>query len=90
LGSVVLRVHFVNDLHECSLLVKNKCLAQSANAPVVVLATTGTEKISKNVPFRATKVKMQVLEVLDAKRVQSMTTDDLCTYTHDLIERHVG
>ncbi len=65
-------------------------LAQSANAPVVVLATTGTEKISKNVPFRATKVKMQVLEVLDAKRVQSMTTDDLCTYTHDLIERHVG
>ncbi len=65
-------------------------LAQSANAPVVVLATTGTEKISKNVPFRATKVKMQVLEVLDANRVQSMSTDDLCIYTHDLIERHVG
>lgn len=65
-------------------------LAQSANAPVVVLATTGTEKVSKNVPFRATKVKMQVLEVLDADRVQSMTTDELCTYTHDLIERHVG
>lgn len=65
-------------------------LAQSANAPVVVLATTGTEKISKNLPLRATKVKMQVLEVLEADRVQSMSTDDLCTYTHDLIERHVG
>ena len=65
-------------------------LAQSANAPIVVLATTGTELVSKRAPFRATKVKMQVLEVLDADRVQSMSADDLCTYTHDLIERHVG
>ena len=65
-------------------------LAQSANAPVVVLATKGTEQISKRAPFRRTHVEMEVLEVIDAARVQSMSTDDLCTYTHDLIERHVG
>lgn len=65
-------------------------LAQSAHAPVVVLATTGTEKISKNVPFRTTRVRMEVLEVISADRVQSMSTDDLCAYTHDLIERTVG
>lgn len=65
-------------------------LAQSAHAPVVVLATTGTERIPKNVPFRTTRVRMEVLEVIPADRVQSMSTDDLCTYTHDLIERTVG
>lgn len=65
-------------------------LAQSAHAPVVVLATTGTEKISKNVPLRTTRVRMEVLEVIDADRVGAMSTDDLCTYTHDLIERSVG
>ncbi len=65
-------------------------LAQSANAPVVVLATKGTEAISKRVFFRRTNVEMEVLEVLDAARVQSMSTDDLCAYTHDLIERAVG
>ena len=61
-------------------------LAQKANAPIVVLATKGTEKISKNAPFRKTRVDMEVLEVLDANRVQSMSLDELCAYTHDLIE----
>lgn len=65
-------------------------LAQSANAPVVVLSTKGTEQISKRVFFRRTKVEMEVLEVIDAARVQSMSTDELCTYTHDLIEHAVG
>lgn len=61
-------------------------LAQKANAPVVVLSTKGTERISKNVPFRKTRVDMEVLEVIDAARVQEMSLDELCAYTHDLIE----
>ena len=64
-------------------------LAQSANAPVVVLSTVGTERVSKNIPFRTSHVKMRVLEVIDAARVQSMSTEELCTYTHDMIEQAV-
>lgn len=64
-------------------------LAKNANAPIVVLSTNGTEKISKNVPFRKTCVEMEVLEVIDKERVQAMTNEELCAYTHDRIEKRL-
>lgn len=64
-------------------------IAQKANIPIVVVSTVGTEKIKKNFPFRPTRVKLRVLEVIPAEKVKATPTAELAAYTHDLIQADV-
>ena len=52
-------------------------IAQKANADIVVLAVSGTERISKNYPFHHTDVHIDVLEVIPADIVRQTKTDSL-------------
>ena len=49
-------------------------IAQKAEAAIVVLCVTGTEKISKRTPFRRTDVYLDVLEVFSAQGIKETKT----------------
>ena len=52
-------------------------IAQKAQAPVVVLSISGTEKIHKNYPFRASHVYLDVVEVMDAEEIVHKKTEEI-------------
>ena len=61
-------------------------IAQKAEAPIVVLCVTGTEKISKRTPFRRTDVYLDVLEVFSAQGIKETKTEMIGTAVRCLIE----
>ena len=66
-------------------------LAQRANAPIVILVTRGTENITKKILSpRLARTELEVLEVMDADTVQSMTADELASYTRAVLARELG
>jgi len=61
-------------------------LAKKADAPIVVMVTKGTENISKNVPFRATNVELNILSVIDRETVQTLTQEELRDRVQEIVE----
>ena len=61
-------------------------IAQKAEAPIVVLCVTGTEKISKRTPFRRTDVYLDVLEVFSAQGIKETKTEMIGTAVRRLME----
>lgn len=64
-------------------------LAKKANAPIVIMTTKGTEKISKNVFFRRTNVALDFLEVMDTETVQKLSMDEIAAYVREKIAAHL-
>ena len=62
-------------------------IAQRANAPLVIAAISGTEKIKNNVPLRRTKVLVNILEVIPAEKVKAANTQELADYSRELIAK---
>ena len=62
-------------------------IAQKANVPVVVLTIQGTEKISKNYPWRKTVVTIKAVEVLSAEHVKETKTADISEEARELIAK---
>ena len=65
-------------------------LAKKAKSPIVIMATKGTENISKNVIRRRTNVELDFLEVMDAETVQKLSMDEIAVYVRDRIAAHLG
>lgn len=65
-------------------------IAQKSDAPIVVLAISGTEKICKNYPFRHTDVYIDVLEVLSVEQVKATKTDIIGEKIKTEMENHLG
>ena len=61
-------------------------IAQKAEAPIVVLCVTGTEKISKRTPFKRTDVYLDVLEVFSAQGIKETKTEMIGTAVRRLLE----
>lgn len=61
-------------------------IAQKANAPIVVLSISGTEKICKNYPFHHTDIYLDVLEVISADTVKALKTDVLGDHIRNEME----
>ena len=61
-------------------------IAQKAEAPIVILCVTGTEKISKRTPFRRTDVYLDVLEVFPAQGIKETKTEMIGTAVRRLLE----
>ena len=59
---------------------------QKAEAAIVVLCVTGTEKISKRTPFRRTDVYLDVLEVFSAQGIKETKTEMIGTAVRRLLE----
>ena len=62
-------------------------LAKDANAPLVVMTTRGTGNVSHNFPLRRTRVALKVHEVISAAEVASLTAEELCARTRDIVEK---
>ena len=65
-------------------------IAQRGNAPIVVAAIQGSEKVGKNFPFRRTVVNLDILEVIPAEKVKAMSTQELSAYCRNRIAEHLG
>lgn len=65
-------------------------IAQRGNAPVVIAAIQGSEKVGKNFPFRSTKVNLDILEIIPAEQVKAMNTQELSAYCRSRIAGHLG
>ncbi len=62
-------------------------IAQKAKAPIVVVSTQGTEKISRNFPFRRSDVTLRVCQVLPADEIVSVRTGELSARIREILER---
>lgn len=60
-------------------------LAKRAKAPVVVITTKGTNQIAKRMILKATKVDLEVIEVIDKETVQDMKLSDLSAHVRESI-----
>ena len=61
-------------------------LAKRANAPIVVITTKGTNKISKRALRRFTRVDLEVLEVIDKETVKAQSLSEICAHVRETIE----
>lgn len=78
---------------ECELLPFHNGvfkIAQKAQASVVVLAISGTEKIHKNFPLRATDVYLQVADVIGAEEVAGCRTAELGERARQKMEEYLN
>lgn len=60
-------------------------IAQRANVPLVIACVRDTEKASRRLFLRPTKVYLDILEVLPAEKVKAMSTRDLAEYSRNQI-----
>ena len=60
-------------------------LAQLANAPIVIMTTQGTEKISKRFLFSPIVVELDIIEVIDRERVNALTQNELTDYIREVV-----
>ena len=60
-------------------------IAQKAEAPIVVLSITGTEKIFKRTPFQHTDVYLDVLEVFPSENIKELKTEMIGMMVRHLI-----
>ena len=56
-------------------------IAQRANVPLVIACVRDTEKASRRLFLRPTKVYLDILEVLPAQQVKAMSTHELADYS---------
>ncbi len=66
---------------------KPGCLkvAEKAECPMVIVATRGTEKIHKNVPFKRTHVYIDVIDVIPGDQCASIKTVELGKIAYEKI-----
>lgn len=60
-------------------------IAQRAGVPVAVAVIRGTEQVRKNFPLRRTRATLEILELIDAERVKTMSTNELSDYSRERI-----
>ena len=60
-------------------------IAQRAGAPLAIASIRGSEQIKKNLFLRPTDVYLDILEVVPADKVRSMSTNELAEYSRNLI-----
>ncbi len=64
-------------------------IAQKAKSPLVIACIRGSENITHNVLRRASDVYLDILEVVPAEKVCSMSTKDLAEYSREIIGQHL-
>ena len=67
--------------------------AQKAKCPVAVVSIWGTERLKKRMLFKRTKINIDVVDVIDAEKVQELRSNELADMTRDImlvnLERYI-
>lgn len=61
-------------------------IAQRAGVPVVILAVRGTELVKHNMPFRKTKIYLDIVDVIDAEYVKTHSTKDTAALAQSIMQ----
>lgn len=61
-------------------------LAKEAEAPIVILTTRGTERVSKRFLFTPLTVHLDVVDVIDAETVSALSVEELSAKTRATVE----
>ncbi len=64
-------------------------LAQMAEAPIVIMTTEGTERISHRFPLSPVRVSLRVWEVIDRERVMAADQKELTDYIRSVVAAHL-
>lgn len=64
-------------------------IAKKADAPIVVLSISGTEKIHKNIPFRSSHIYLDVIDIIPATEVKQMKTDQIGERVKNALENRL-
>lgn len=65
-------------------------IAQKAGAPLVIACSLGTENVARNLKkLKPSKLRLDILETLDAEKVSSMSSGELAEYSRELICTHI-
>ena len=64
-------------------------LAQQADAPIVVMTTQGTEKISKRFLLSPIRVELNIVEVIDRETVQATSQNDLMAHIRETVASYL-
>lgn len=64
-------------------------VAQRAKAPIVLLTLNGTEKIHKNFPLKRSVVHLDVLDVIPADKVATMSTQEIGDYASEIMQANI-
>ncbi len=64
-------------------------VAQRAKAPIVLMVFNGTQNIHKNFPFKRTVVHMDIVDVLSAEQVTSMTTQEIGEHAMQVMQANI-
>ncbi len=59
--------------------------AKKANAPILVIHMDGTDRVTHRMPWRSTRVKMDILEYLPAEYTAEHTDKEISEYTYQLM-----
>jgi len=65
-------------------------IAIHAKCPIVVSTIKGTENVHKRWPLKATKVRYDIISVLNYEDYQDMTAKALCDMVHKMMEEHLA
>ena len=64
-------------------------LAQLAEAPIVIMTTEGTERVSHRFPLSPVRVSLRVWEVIDRDRVMAADQKELTDYIRSVVASHL-
>lgn len=64
-------------------------LAREANAPIVIMVTQGTEKISKRFLLSPVRVTLDIVEVIDRETVQNTSQNELTDHIRRVVAAHL-
>lgn len=62
-------------------------IAQKSKTPIVVLAIKNTDKVNHNIPFKRTKISIEVLSVLSVEEILGQRTNVVGDKIKDIIEQ---
>ncbi len=62
-------------------------VAQKAEVPLVIVTVSGTENITKNYPWKNTKVYVDVVEVISAEALKGKRSTQLGDYAYKIMEQ---
>jgi 1-acyl-sn-glycerol-3-phosphate acyltransferase len=65
-------------------------LAEKASAPIVVMTTKGTERVTKELFWKKTEIEMEVLEVWSSADMAGFSHNELAERAHSLIDANLS
>ena len=65
-------------------------LAKRADAPVVVMATKGTDRMLRHFPFRSSRVELEILGVIPREEVAELQHEEISARARAMIEEALG